>query len=405
MKVHCLFDEMVKVSKLNPHPKNHNKHPDEQITRLAEILEYQGWRYPIKVSKLSGFITSGHGRLAAAIKMGLKEVPVNYQDYDGDEQEYADLTADNAIALWAEIDLAAINADIGDLGPEFNIDMLGLKDFILEPADRLEPGCDEDEVPEKVEPKTKLGDLYVLGDHRLLCGDSTDILQVEKLMDGQLADLWIADPPFGVSYIEKNAAVCGGIVHNAIGKEIKNDTLSVEELKPFWRDVATNAYIITTDKASNYWCACQGSDKMMMMMMMDEAGWNIRHELIWVKQQFVFGRSDYHYRHEPIIYGWKKKGTHEWFADRKQDSVFEIDRPHKSDLHPTTKPVELFEKFIANSTKKEMKVFESFGGSGTTLIACEKLNRKSYSMELDPHYCDVIVARWEKYTGKKAVLS
>ncbi len=136
MKIHCLYDSLVAVNKLKPHPKNRNKHPDEQITRLAEILEYQGWRYPIKVSKRSGFITSGHGRLEAAKKLGLKEVPVNFQEYDSEEQEYADLTADNAIALWAEIDFAAINADLPDLGPELNIDMLGIKDFILEPADK-----------------------------------------------------------------------------------------------------------------------------------------------------------------------------------------------------------------------------------------------------------------------------
>jgi len=140
---------------------------------------------------------------------------------------------------------------------------------------------------------------------------------------------------------------------------------------------------------------------MMMMMMMDEAGWNIRHELIWVKSSFVFGRSDYHYRHEPIIYGWKKKGTHEWHGDRKQSSVFEIDRPHNSELHPTTKPVELFSHFIKNSTQAGQKVFESFGGSGTTLIACEALKRTSFTMELDPHYCSVIIKRWEEYTGKK----
>jgi DNA modification methylase len=406
MKIRCLFDEMVAVKSLKPHPQNRNKHPAEQITRLAEILEYQGWRYPIKVSKLSGFITSGHGRLEAAKKAGLKEVPVNFQDYDTQEQEYADLTADNAIALWAEIDFAAINADLPDLGPDFNIDMLGLKDFILEPADKLEPGCDPDDIPEKVEPKTKLGDVYVLGKHRLLCGDSCNLADVERLMDGEKADLWIADPPFGVSYMDSLNAKNRGRDLNQSGKEIKSDTKSVEELKPFWRDAASTAWAVTTEEASNYWCACQGSDKMMMMMMMmmDEAGWNIRHELIWVKQQFVLGRSDYHYRHEPIIYGWKKKGTHVWHGDRKQDSVFEIDRPHKSDLHPTTKPVELFSKFIENSTSRGQKVFESFAGSGTTMIACEMLGRSSFNMELDPHYCDVIVARWEKFTGKKAVL-
>jgi DNA modification methylase len=178
----------------------------------------------------------------------------------------------------------------------------------------------------------------------------------------------------------------------------------VKELCPFWRDVAVSALMATTDKASSYWFACQGSDKMMMMMMMmDEAGWNIRHELIWVKKSFVFGRSDYHYRHEPIIYGWKKTGTHEWCGDRKQDSVFEIDRPHKSDLHPTTKPTELIKKFIENSSKSGQLVLDTFGGSGTTLIASEETNRKCFIMELDPKYCDVIVTRYLKYTNQSQV--
>lgn len=148
MKIHCAYDKMVKVSELVPHPKNRNKHPDDQIRRLADILEYQGFRYPIKVSKLSGFITAGHGRLMAAKMLGLKEVPVNYQEYESSEQEYADLVADNAIALWAEIDLAGVNQDLGDLGPEFNIDHLGLKDFILDPSDFQS-------VPDKLDPNLK----------------------------------------------------------------------------------------------------------------------------------------------------------------------------------------------------------------------------------------------------------
>lgn len=402
MKVHCLFDKMVSTSELKEHPDNSNDHSKEQIERLAKILEYQGWRYPIKVSKLSGFITSGHGRLAAARLLKLSQVPVNYQGYESKEQEMADLVSDNSIAAWAELDLVKINDIFKDM-PNFDIDLLGIKDFsIVEP---VVAQCDEDEVPEQVPAVSVLGDLYELGNHRLLVGDSTDITQVEKLMNGQKADLWIADPPFGVSYIEKNAAVHGGIVHNNTGKEIKSDTKTVEELCPFWRAAAHVAYEVTTMEASNYWCACQGSDKMMMMMMMmmDEVGWNIRHELIWVKSSFVFGRSDYHYRHEPVIYGWKKKGKHNWHGDRKQSSVFEIDRPHKSDLHPTTKPVLLFENFISNSTKQNDLVFESFGGSGTTLIASEKLGRKSNSMELDPMYADVIVSRYVKYTGNNKI--
>jgi DNA modification methylase len=226
--------------------------------------------------------------------------------------------------------------------------------------------------------------------------------EINILMSGDKADLWITDPPYGVSYIAKNAAVHGGIVKNSEGKEITNDTKTVKELCPFWKAVAQNAYLNTTSKASHYWFACQGSDKMMMMMMMmmDESGWNIRHELIWVKSSFVFGRSDYHYRHEPIIYGWKKDGTHNWCGDRKQDSVFEIPRPHKSDLHPTTKPVELITEFIMNSSNTDQIILDTFGGSGTTLIAAEKTGRKCFMAEIDTRYCDVILNRYSKYSGK-----
>ena len=172
MQVRCLYDKLVPISDLVPNPKNRNTHPQDQIERLAEIMEYQGWRYPVKVSKQTGFVTAGHGRIEAAKKNGWTEVPVNFQDYESEEQELADLTADNAIASWAELDLAGLNADLGELGPDFNLDMLGIKDFVLEPADKGGK-CDEDEIPEHAPARTKPGDIYRLGQHRLMCGDST----------------------------------------------------------------------------------------------------------------------------------------------------------------------------------------------------------------------------------------
>lgn len=396
MKVHCVCDELVSISDLKPHPKNRNNHSSEQIDRLAKILEYQGWRYPIKVSKRSGFITSGHGRLAAAKKLKWKQVPISRQDYESDEQEYADVQSDNAIASWAELDLSGINTDIADLGPEFDIDLLGIKDFELEPADKI-PQCDEDEIPEKVEPITRLGDIYNLGTHRLMCGDSTDIISVEKLMDGNLADLWLTDPPYGVSYQSNGAED----KHD----KIANDDLPMEDMVEFWTSVATNALIACTDKSAYYWFACQGGDQMMMMMSLGRANWKVRHELIWAKDSLVMGRCDYHYKHEPILYGWKKDGTHEWYSDRKQTSVLEFQRPKKSEEHPTMKPVELIEYLMGNSSRPGQIVLDTFGGSGTTLIAAEKSNRIAYLLEISPGYCDVIVARWEKYTGKKAELT
>lgn len=392
--IRCLYDELVPVGNLKPHPQNRNIHPDDQIDRLAKILEFQGWRYPIKVSKRSGFITSGHGRLLAALKNRWEQVPVNYQDYENEEMEYQDCVADNAVASWAELDLSGIHKDLEQLSP-FDIDLLGIQDFRFEPV-ATEPQCGEDEIPEKVEARTKRGDVYQLGRHRLLCGDSTLIDDVEKLMGVEKADLWLTDPPYGVAYRSNGA--------EDKHRPIENDAHSLEEMGEFWTQVAANALIVSSDKAPYYWFACQGGDQMMMMMSISHAAWKVRHELIWVKDQFVLGRCDYHYQHEPILYGWKADGTHEWFSDRKQTSVLEFPRPKSSDLHPTMKPVELVEYLMGNSSKSGAIVLDTFGGSGTTMIAAEKSGRQARLIELDAHYCDVIVARWEKYTGKKAEL-
>ena len=208
------------------------------------------------------------------------------------------------------------------------------------------------------------------------------------------ANLFLTDPPYAVSYIEKNAAVNGGIVKNMVGKEIKNDTQSLEEAKKIWFAAAKNAHEFTDDQASYLWFACQGGDQMMMMMMIGEAGWKVRHELMWAKDSFVFGRSDYHYQHEPILYGWKKDGTHKFYGDRKQSSVIRGARPRHSDFHPTTKPIELVEYLLRNHTKEGDVVLDLFGGSGTTLLACEKMNRTCYMMELDPMYIKVIQERY-----------
>ncbi len=401
MIIHCKETKLVPISELKPHPKNRNKHPKDQIERLAQILKYQGWRYPIKVSTRTGLVTSGHGRIEAAKLLGWNEVPVSYQDYISDEQEYADLVADNTIALWSEIDFSGINTDIGDLGPDFDIDLLGIKNFEIEPADGL---CDEDEVPEKIDPKTKLGDIYTLGEHRLMCGDSTGIDSVERLMNGEKADLLWTDPPYGVSYGDKNAFLNSISFGNRIEKRILGDHQTPDQMNEFWFTVLSNAHTALKDTCSYYIASPQGGDLMMMMSTV-RAGFQLKHMLIWVKNNHVLGRCDYNYKHEPILYGWNEGGTHEFYGmGRCKTSVWEFNKPLKNDLHPTMKPVELIEESILNSAPKNGNVLDLFGGSGSTLIACEKTNRKCFMMELDPHYCDVIVARWEKYTGKKAEL-
>ena len=235
-----------------------------------------------------------------------------------------------------------------------------------------------------------------LGKHRLLCGDSSKREDVSFLMENARADLFLTDPPYAVSYIEKNAAVHGGVVHNMQGKEIRNDTNNLEDAKKLWFVSAKNAYDFCNDTASYLWFACQGGDQMMMMMIGD-AGWKVRHELIWVKNTFVFGRSDYHYQHEPILYGWKKEGTHKFYGDRKQSSIIREVRPSRSDLHPTTKPLSIIEYLIKNHTKEGDIVLDLFGGSGTTLLACERLNRTCYMMEIDESYVAVIQDRFKNF--------
>ncbi len=386
--------KIVKVDAIKPHPKNANVHSKEQIDRLAKIISYSGFRQPLVVSNLSGFLISGHGRLEAAMQLGMKEVPVIYEDFEDEAMEFQHLTADNAIASWAELDLSKINQDFLQFGPEFDVDLLGIKDFVLEPLDKAQLG-DEDAVPENVQSISKLGDLYELGEHRLLCGDSTDKAALAILMGGQKADLWLTDPPYGVAYRSNGA--------EDKHKAIANDAMPLDEMKIFWSKVAEAAHESTSNKAPYYWFACQGGDQMMMMMALGDGGWQVKHELMWLKNTLVMGRCDYHYKHEPIIYGWKKKGTHEWFGDRKQTSVLEAKKPASSELHPTMKPIELLEPLIRNSTKPGMIVLDTFCGSGSTLIASEKNKRRCFGIELEPHYADVIVSRYVQYSGNKNI--
>lgn len=382
MKVHCAHDKLVSIEKLKPHPKNNNKHPVDQIKRLAKILKYQGWRYPIKVSKQSGFITSGHARLEAAKLNGWKKIPINVQEYESEEQEYADITADNAIASWSELDLSSINAEIGELGPDFDIELLGIKNFEIDVADK-EGQCDEDEVPEPKEAITKLGDLWILGNHRLLCGDSTDILQVERLMNGEKADMVFTDPPYGYKY-ESN--------HQSTHKMLQNDDKIL--------DFLPCAYAAMKEDSAIY--ICGSHQTIVNWRPLVDQSFTYKNLIVWKKNNWSMGdlSGDFAGQHELIIFA--HKGRVEIRGERARN-VWEFDRDPPKE-HPTQKPVDLIEFAVTKVSDKLNIVLDLFGGSGSTLIACEKTNRKCFMMELDPHYCDVIVARWEKFTGQKAVL-
>jgi DNA modification methylase len=408
MQVHCAHDKLVPVSELKPHPKNRNKHPPEQIDRLAAILRYQGFRYPIKVSNRSGFITSGHGRLEAAQLNGWDAVPVNYQDYESDEQEYADVQSDNAIASWSELDLSGINTDLGDLGPDFDIDLLGIRDFVLEPVEKLEPGCDEDEAPEPpAEPKTKLGDVYRLGRHRLMCGDSTSIDAVEKLMDGQKADFCFTSPPYNSAM--KGGGRMGANEGKGFYADGYTDDRSSEEYVDFNRQIFAAMFAASSDQFSCCYNINYNKNSPSEYLDVALAGrecFPLVETIVWEKAMAISLQGDNLTRIYEFIFVYAKNGLkmnkEQTECERNLWKISNIGANHET--HKACFPVELAQKGVELFAPPNGNVVEPFGGSGTTLIACEKTGRSAYLMELDPRYCDVIVARWEKFTGKKAEL-
>ena len=306
--------------------------------------------------------------------------------------------------LSGEFDLPALKDILEEIDTgEIDLDITGFAmEEIAELMEQTKPEVEEDEVPEvPVEAITKSGDLYILGEHRLLCGDSTSEKDVAILTKGQKASLVITDPPYGVSYADKNKFLKEIDKGNRVQSQIENDHLSKEETQKLWKDAFARMNDSMALGAVVYCFMPQGGDQMMMMMMM-EAGIEPRHELIWLKNNHVLGRVDYAYKHEPILYAWKK-GGHKFYGGF-QTSILEFKRPSSSKLHPTMKPVELVAKLMENSSQKNELVYEPFCGSGTTLIAAEQLGRKCYGMEISPNYCDVIVKRWENLTGKKASL-
>jgi len=373
---------MVPVGHLKPHPKNPNDHPEDQIPRLAQILEYQGWRYPIKVSNLSGYITSGHGRLQAAMHANQTEVPVDFQDYESPEQEYADVVADNAIAEWARLSMSKINIEVPELGPDFNLDLLGIRNFVVDPAEK--PG-DPDDAPEaRKVAKTQPGQLWILGRHRLLIGDATKPEDLARLMGTSRADMVFTDPPYNVNYESK------------AGK-IQNDSMDDEAFLGFLQ-AAFTAMAEQMKPGASFYIAHADSEGFNFRYATKLAGLQVRQCLIWVKSALVMGRQDYQWKHEPILYGWKDGAAHNWFSDRSQTTTLEFNKPRNNALHPTMKPVELVAYCLRNSCPAKGLVLDPFLGSGTTLMAAESLGYACHGTELDPIYADVILERWANYT-------
>jgi len=427
--VFCAFDKIEPIGKLVPNPGNPNKHPEYQIELLAQIIKAQGWRAPITVSTRSGFIVRGHGRLMAAMKLQVKEVPVDYQNYATEAEEYADLIADNRIAELAEIDTKALADMISQIDTgEIPLELTGyLEEEYAAIIDALTDGLEDQlngldaviDPPE--EPFTRPGDLWILGggQHRVLCGDSTSPDDMEKLMNGEEADLIVTDPPYNVNYE-------GGTEKKLT---IKNDNMSDAEFYNFLLEAYMRMYE-NLKPGGAFYIFHADTEGLNFRKALKDAGFKLASCLIWVKNSLVLGRQDYHWRHEPILYGWKEGAAHYFIDDRTQSTVFDDkidldklkkeelkelleklldqgittviyeDKPLRNAEHPTMKPVALVGRFIHNSSRRGELVLDPFGGSGTTLIAADQLGRRAYLMELDPKYCDVIVKRYIKVTKR-----
>jgi DNA modification methylase len=395
----------VAVNKLIPYAKNSRTHSPEQVGQIAASIKEFGFRNPILVDGVG--IIAGHGRLLAAQKLNLDKVPTIDCSDMTESQKKAYIIADNKLALNAGWDTAMLSIEMQDLEDEgFDLTLLGFDDKELNALLQLEVVeglTDEDAVPDTpIEPKTKLGDIYILGNHRLMCGDSTSIDAVEKMMDGDKASLVVTDPPWNVAYGTN-------LANNAQGykqRTIMNDNFeTTQEWEDFLSGFIGNI-IAFTMKGCPIYCVMGASEWPAIDKALRDGGFHWSSTIIWAKDTLVLSRKDYHTQYEPIWYGWKEDGPRIWTVqDRKQSDVWECKRPKRSELHPTTKPVELIERAVLNSSNAGTIVFEPFGGSGSTLIACEKTGRKARLMELDPKYCDVIVKRWEDFTGKQAILA
>lgn len=390
---------------LKPYENNTRKHAPDDIEGIKESIRRVGFRDPIGVWGKDNVIVEGHGRQIAAIEMGIEKVPCIRLDDMTDEQRREYAIRHNRSAEMSAWDFGKLEEEVAALQIQ-GVDLSDLK-FDLNFGDEPQEAQDDeyDDGSADIQPRAKRGDVYQLGEHRLMCGDSTNAEDFEKLMDGDLADLVFTDPPYGVSIGTKNEVLNSVQKAGRCTENIKNDTLTEEELYPVLVMAMTNIRNNCKDDASYYVTSPQGGSLGSMMMMMKDAGLEVRHILIWKKNSATFslGRLDYDYQHEPIFYTWTKS-HHNYRNGENRTTIWEYDKPRKCDLHPTMKPVELVANAIMDGTLEGDIVLDGFGGSGTTLIAAEQTKRKARLMELDPHYVDVIIDRWEKFTGQKAAL-
>lgn len=378
----------LKIDEVIPY-ENNPRNNDEAVAYVAESIKQCGYCSPIIIDE-DNVILCGHTRLKALKQLGYKEVECVRKSGMTDEQKKKYRILDNKTAEVAEWNFDLLEEELKDL--DFGDFDFGFDDMpeLSEPVE-----ITEDEVPEvddKSEPITKPGDIWQLGKHRLMCGDSTDASAVAALMNGKEADLLLTDPPYNVAYESKT--------DDALTME--NDKMGSDEFYDFLTSAFSAAVeVLKAGGAFYIWHAdVNGLD---FRLALKASGLTLRQTLIWNKNAITLGRQDYQWKHEPCFYGWKDGAGHNWYSDRCQTTVLDFNKPTRNGEHPTMKPVELFAYQIQNSTKKGEAVLDLFGGSGTTIIACEQTGRIGYSMELDPKYCDVIIKRYENLTGKKAV--
>jgi DNA modification methylase len=392
--------ERHKVSDLIPYARNARTHSDEQVAQIAASIREWGWTTPVLVDE-TGSIIAGHGRVMAARKLGITEVPVMVASGWTEAQKKAYVLADNQLALNAGWDMDLLKVEVGDLNAEgFDLDLIGFDDKLLAGllADETEGLTDPDEVPEPpVDPVSVPGDVWVLGNHRIICGDCTDADVVAKVLGPVKPHLMVTDPPYGVEYdadwrnkaMRADGTKDGG---RAVGKVLNDD-------KADWRE----AWALFPGDVAYVWHA--GNMAHVVAESLLSVGLNIRAQIVWAKSQFVIGRGDYHPQHEPCWYAVQKGKPGHYDGGRKQSTLWQIQKPKKSETgHSTQKPVECMKRPIENNSSPGQAVYEPFSGSGTTIIAGEMTGRYIHAVELNPAYVDVAVKRWQDFTGKKAVL-
>jgi DNA modification methylase len=386
--------EVWPIDKPIPYARNARTHTEEQVAQVAASIVEFGWTNPILVGP-NRVIIAGHARLLAARKLRMTEVPVIVLDHLTETQRRALVLADNRLALSAGWDEEMLRVELEALKEEaFDLDLVGFTDEEL--ADILEAPpseglTDEDDAPEPQEHAiTVAGDVWVLGEHRLLCGDATVLADVEKVLAGGLADMVFTDPPYNINYEGRTEKKL----------KIQNDQLG-SKFYEFLRDASANMLAVT--KGAIYICM-SSSELHTLHQAFIEAGGHWSTFIIWVKNHFTLGWGDYRRQYEPILYGWREGNKHFWCGDRDQGDAWMIKRPAANREHPTMKPVELVERALRNNSKSRDTILDPFGGSGTAIIACQKTGRQARVIELDPRYCDVSVRRWQAFTGGVARL-